>query len=68
MRGIVNQEILNGIKSNKKPYQIKKILKSKYNIIISTEVFKIRYNAIKSRVGEVLPKIAKAIRKDNKRK
>ena len=67
MRGIVNQEILNGIKSNKKPYQIKKILKSKYNIIISTEVFKIRYNAIKSRVGEVLPKIAKAIRKDNKR-
>ena len=67
MRGIVNQEILNGIKSNKKPHQIKKILKSKYNIIISTEVFKTRYNAIKSRVGEVLPKIAKAIRKDNKR-
>ena len=67
MRGIVNQEILNGIKSNMKPYQIKKILKSKYNITISTEVLKTRYNAIKSRVGEVLPKVAKAIRKDNKR-
>jgi len=68
MRGIINQVILRGIKANDSQRKIKLTLKKLHNITIASEVFKTRYNAIKSRISQVLPEVTKASRKDNKRK
>ena len=65
MRGVINQEILKGIKANQSQIKIKNTLKKMHNITISKEVFKIRYDAIKSRFRTVLPEAIKPSRKDN---
>jgi hypothetical protein len=68
MRGIISQVILRGIKANDSQRKIKQTLKKLHNITIAPQVFKTRYNAIKSRISQVLPEVTKASRKDNKRK
>jgi len=50
MRGILNQEILLGIRNKLSPTKIKNILKTKYNVSISKEAFKTRYDTIKARL------------------
>jgi len=68
MRGIINQEIFKGLKANHSETKIKNTLKKLHNITITKEVFQYRYNAIKSKLGEFLPKVVKSSRKNNKRK
>lgn len=54
MKGTINRVILEGIQQEKSMTKIKKELKEIHKVVISPNAFKLRYNAIKSRLKPLL--------------